>query len=266
MKRICIVISVMMFLCILSSCQKQPEVSLLYSSSYDHISDFTPVTIITTYDAYIDASYPIELEQRFFNDYVLFTHSMFLNESGVDLYVYDHYEVQSQVLNISYAYQETSTTDSMSYYAMIYAIDKELYDHVDDVIVTTSSQHHDVMMLYSGSYVNYHEFDVAVETIITYDDYENALYPYPLNQQFFDQYMLYTYSFMYSNLGKNIFNYQGLSMTDNVLTLYCPMKEGIISPAFGSYGIVFAIKKEMYEEVNQIELDLEGSIQWTSEK
>ena len=100
-----------------------------------------------------------------------------------------------------------------------------------------------IELIYSGSYSNFHDFEEPIKWVTSYAEYLESDYSFELNETYFDDYTLYTYSFIYSNLGKNIFLYDDYFLIDNNLLIICDCNEGIVSPAFGNYAIVFGIAK-----------------------
>lgn len=123
----------------------------------------------------------------------------------------------------------------------------------------TTSLMDEIYLLYSGSYSNFHDFNEPITWITSYNEYLNSDYSFELNERFFDDYSLYTYAFVYSNLGKDIFLYDTYLIVDNILFITCrPADEGQVSPAFGDYAIVFAIPKIMLGEDIEVFLSLSG--------
>ncbi|MCK9271437.1 MAG: hypothetical protein RBQ64_02400 [Candidatus Izemoplasmatales bacterium] len=138
------------------------------------------------------------------------------------------------------------------------------YDLTTTEIPTTMTQDpttplmDEIYLLYSGSYLNFHDFVEPITWVTSYNEYLESDYSFELDERFFDDYSLYTYTFVNSNLGKDIFLYDDYLLIDNSLIITCNTDEGSVSPAFGEYAIVFAIPKELLNQDIEVFVSLNG--------
>lgn len=144
------VFKVLFLLCsvfVLMACEgskyDQDSVKLLYSKSYGNVNDFDqPVIYIDNYSAYLDSGYPLNLEAAFFDDKVLYTYAFQNGSLGSGLFVFKSFLIDDDNrLVISYETRSGTIISSPAFgpYAMIFEIDKSLYDGVDGVIVQRDS-------------------------------------------------------------------------------------------------------------------------------
>lgn len=113
------------------------------------------------------------------------------------------------------------------------------------------SESGDVELLYSSS------FSLQKKQITTFIfDYESYLetnYELGLEEDFFNDYLLYSYYFINNNLGTNIYRLHSYAIINNDLIIQCSTNRKIIVlPAFGPYLMVFKIKKVFYESIDNI--------------
>lgn len=120
----------------------EQKVKLLYSRSYSNTHDFEePITLIESYAQYLESGYPLDLDESFFNDYVLYTYSFINANLGTNIYILDDYQLlESNILQINYKHNEGTIIVSPAFgpYAMIFEIEKSLYQSVDNVVVEYS--------------------------------------------------------------------------------------------------------------------------------
>ena len=79
--------------------------------------------------------------------------------------------------------------------------------------------------------------------IFDYESYLETNYELGLEEDFFNDYLLYSYYFI-NNLGTNIYRLHSYAIINNDLIIQCSTNRKIIVlPAFGPYLMVFKIKK-----------------------
>lgn len=252
MKKTSIFMILLIFMYLLVGCvelnENPDDISLLYSRSFDNFNDFEqPILVIDNYDSYLSSGYPLDLDENFFNNRILYTYSFEHYCMGTNIFLFNSYKITDD--GILVIYYETDNDilvlDAEGMYAMIFEIDKDLYHSADSLEVREfDNLNEEIELLYSGSYSNYHDFDEPITWITSHEEYFDSDYPFELDEAYFDNYSLYTYSFVHSDLGRNIFLYDNFLLVDNTLFITCVINnELIVSPAFGSYALVFAIPK-----------------------
>ncbi len=106
-----------------------------------------------------------------------------------------------------------------------------------------------VKLLYSGCSVSTNGFKEFIEN---YDDYLLYGYNLELEESFFEDNILYTYSFLNNNIGSGLYKLYSFELIDNALNL--ELKETMVSssPAFGGHTLVFSIEKDYFKLVEKI--------------
>lgn len=118
-----------------------------------------------------------------------------------------------------------------------------------------------ITLLYSGSYDNFNDFDKPITWITSYEAYLDSDYPFELEEAYFDEYSLYTYSFVHSDLGRDIFLYDNFQLINNSIVITCTINnEKTVSPAFGNYALIFAVSKEIISKNTEIIIAPIGSM------
>ncbi len=257
-KLIMIILILISFLCV--GCQQKVayHVEMLYSGSIGSSPSLVEVVqIIETFEDYETSGYALDLEASFFDEQMLYTYQFIAGSTGQNLYKMDHFVFEHDRLTIFYEINQVLTIDVLSAYAMVFSVDKALYEKTNQVTVKNVYDFDDVNLIYSGDTSSYGVVTSAVEMIDSYRSYQTSNYELGLEASFFENYILYTYGFLNMNIGQDIFLYHDYDIFSNMLILNCYENEDIIvSPAFGGYVLVFAISKDIYEQVNNIKIDL----------
>lgn len=161
-----------LFICLCVGCIDQNNypnnIDLLYSKSYENFNDFDePIEVIDTYDDYISSGYPLGLEKDYFNDKLLYTYTFYHYVMGSDIFLYHSDEITDDILFIYYEINiDVEVLDAEGSYALIFGIDKDLFHSVVDVQVKELKDSNEkIEMLYSGSYLNYHDFEEPVQWV-----------------------------------------------------------------------------------------------------
>jgi hypothetical protein len=263
MKRLIYSILFLLIVFALNGCDAGLEpsqgIELLYSASYENRHDFdSPIMLIDTYEDYLESGYPIDLTESFFEDYVLYTYAFLHHAMGSDIFLLNGFEVsEMNDLIIYYEINEdVIVLDAFGMYAMIFSISKPLYESVDEVTIeSVEAMDESIRLLYSGSYENVHLFDEPITWITSYEEYLKTDYPFELSEQFFDTYNLFTYDFLYTNLGHNIFLMDDYLTIDSNLILHISIDTSLnVSPAYGEYALIFAIPKELQNNFSDVKV------------
>ena len=86
-----------------------------------------------------------------------------------------------------------------------------------------------------------------------YEEYELLNLDLGLDEDFFTDKGLYVYLFMNNNLGKDIYKFKSYQLKTRVLEITCYENDNIlVSPAFGTYAMIFEISKDLYESINVV--------------
>lgn len=106
-----------------------------------------------------------------------------------------------------------------------------------------------VKLLYSGSSIS---TNGSKEFIDNYEDYLFYGYNLELEESFFENNILYTYSFLNNNIGSELYKLYSFSIVNKTLNI--ELKENMIasSPAFGGHTLVFSIEKDYFKLVENI--------------
>lgn len=268
MKKISIFMILHIFVYFLVGCvelnENPDDISLLYSRSFENFNDFEqPILVVDHYDSYLSSGYPLDLDEDFFNNRILYTYSFEHYCMGTNIFLFNSYEITDDGILVIYYEIDNDilVLDAEGMYAMIFEIDKDLYHSVDSLEVREfDSSNEEIELLYSGSYSNYHDFDEPITWITSYEAYLDSDYPFELDEAFFNNYSLHTYSFVYSNLGRNVFLYDDFLLVDNSLLITCVINNEVnVSPAFGSYALVFAISKGLIQDNLEVIVTPNGS-------
>lgn len=142
MRKTSLLLLILSSLFLFASCveenQEKMDIKLLYSSSYDNFNDFEePILLILNYDDYIQSGYPLSLEEAFFDDYILYTYAFYHHVLGTNIFLYKQHEItETNVLNIFYEMDESViVSDAFGMYAMIFQIEKQLYESSESIHV-----------------------------------------------------------------------------------------------------------------------------------
>lgn len=171
-------------------------------------------------------------------------------------------------------------------YAMIFAIERSLYDSVDGVsaaYATTNSQEEvttsdmtlntemePITIDVSGNlnemvsllYSNSNQFDEVIPFIDNYSDYLESNYSLDLDETFFEDHILVSYTFMNENIGSNLYVLEGsfISEENDLLIQYAHNEEANnMYPSTGEYVIIFAVDRILYDIVDDVMVELINS-------
>lgn len=111
-----------------------------------------------------------------------------------------------------------------------------------------------IELLYSESVENFDTFE-PVSVITSFSDYTDTNYPVEVDAEFFNDHMLYTYTFLNANIGSNLFSYKSYTLNDDILTLQIKDSKNEASPAFGTYVMIFSIDLDIYNDSSKIEIE-----------
>jgi hypothetical protein len=106
-------------------------------------------------------------------------------------------------------------------------------------------------LLYSESVDNFDTFE-PVTYITSFSDYTDTNYPIEVEAEFFNDNMLYTYTFLNANIGKDLFELKAYNIDNGILTLTIEDANSLASPAFGTYVMIFSIDLDIYNETTDI--------------
>lgn len=124
------------------------------------------------------------------------------------------------------------------------------------LLLSSCSKYEDVELLYSNTFYTSEDFSPD-QVVTTFSQYTDTNYPIEVDAEFFNDYVLYTYSFMNNETGKDLFDLEDYEISNNhlILTLKETKNEG--EPAFTTYIFIFAIKKDIYNEVDAIDIEFQ---------
>lgn len=108
-----------------------------------------------------------------------------------------------------------------------------------------------VKLLYSGSSIS---TNGSKEFIETYDDYLYYEYQLELEESFFENNILYTYSFLNNNIGSGLYKLYSFELIDSILNLELKETMVLSSPAFGGHTLVFSLEKDYFKLVEKINI------------
>lgn len=121
------------------------------------------------------------------------------------------------------------------------------------LILSSCSSYDDIELLYSNTFFTSEDFSPD-QVVTSFSQYTDTNYPIELDAEFFNDYVLYTYSFMNNETGKDLFKLTDDDIIDNTLTLTLEETKNEGEAAFATYIFIFAIKKDIYNEVDAIEI------------
>lgn len=268
----------------------QGKITLLYSRSYVNFHDFEQaILLIDNYSDYLDSGYPLELDESYFDDYILYTFSFTNANLGTNIYVLDKYSIDEDnqlLIEFIHTEEENLVLPAFGQYAMIFAIERSLYDSVDGVsaaYATTNSQEEvttsdmtlntemePITIDVSGNlnemvsllYSNSNQFDEVIPFIDNYSDYLESNYSLDLDETFFEDHILVSYTFMNENIGSNLYVLEGsfISEENDLLIQYAHNEEANnMYPSTGEYVIIFAVDRILYDIVDDVMVELINS-------
>lgn len=138
MKRIFLLAFTAFLIFLLSGCfyKDNDKVRILYSGSYHNSKDFLElVNYIDNYNDYLTLGYPTDIDEKFFDKYILYSYESHIEVTGKDIYLLDDFIVGDDVLYINCRMDDKNFNNNSSLCAIIFAIEKNLYNEVHDIIV-----------------------------------------------------------------------------------------------------------------------------------
>ena len=269
----------------------QGKITLLYSRSYVNFHDFDQaILLIDNYSDYVDSGYPLELDESYFDDYILYTFSFTNANLGTNIYVLDQYSVdEDNQLLIEFIHTEEMilVMPAFGQYAMIFSIDRALYDSVDGVSVeystdvaqeetTTSDMRRVIEMepitiidsvkvneMVSLLYSKSNDFDEVIPFIDHYSDYLESDYNLELDEAFFEDHVLVSYTFISENIGENLYLLEDCLISEDfdLLIQYANNQEmDDMYPASSEYVMIFAIDQILYDLVDEVVVELVNDV------
>lgn len=138
-----IIISSMAFISCSQNNHQEDQIELLYSRSYENVHDFDePVIYIDNYNDYLESGYPLDIDATFFETKILYTYAFVNPNLGTNIFIYDDFdidELNNLFINCVPRGGTINVSPAFGPYAMIFAIDIELYDSVNQVYVNIRS-------------------------------------------------------------------------------------------------------------------------------
>lgn len=123
---------------LLLSCQEnhiQGDIELLYSRSYENTHDFEDIYIyIGDYETYLESGYPLELEEAFFDEHVLLSYEFTHGSLGTNIFIMDDFYINDNdelIIRIKLNEENIIVSPAFGPYAMVFSVDKEMYDSVE---------------------------------------------------------------------------------------------------------------------------------------
>lgn len=140
MKRLLIVLLLAIFSISITGCETE-KVKLLYSASYRDTNNFPEVvSYIDNYEDYLLSGYPLELEESFFKNNILYAVSEYINVTASNLHKLSSFELQDKTLKINLVKNMINAGDAFSIYVNIFGINKKLFDKAEKVEVFVDSR------------------------------------------------------------------------------------------------------------------------------
>lgn len=136
MKKLCTILLLLISLAFIVSCTNEEKVELMYSASYQDTNDFEEVIgYIDNYENYLLSGYPLNINENFFDKYILYSVSSYISVTGRNLYLYEGYLKEEDVLIINLKQADTIASAAEGIYVVIFKINKVLYESVNEIIV-----------------------------------------------------------------------------------------------------------------------------------
>jgi hypothetical protein len=110
-------------------------------------------------------------------------------------------------------------------------------------------------LLFSESMEDYGTFEPATY-LTSYSDFTDLNYPITVDASIFSDHILFTYTFLNANIGSDLFTYHSYEISDRVLTISIEETQSVSSPSFGNYVMIFSIALELYEQVDEVTVEL----------